>query len=733
MIESITLADVATFGPLKQVMNELSTFNFVFGANGTGKTTISRVIAADGKHGGCSVTWKRGTRLQTLVYNRDFVHANFSQSSELKGIFTLGEKSIETMDKIAAVKGELDQIGKKIETLTINLQGSDGAGGKKGELAQVETDFKEACWAQKQKHDTKFADAFGGVRGDKERFKARTLDERTTNIAALQTFDDLTKRASSVFGPTPTRENAVPTVDGTQLVGRESDSILSKVVVGKEDVDITAMIRRLTNSDWVREGRRFYDVNDGACPFCQQSTDASFAESLNAYFDETFVRDSQAIDALVAGYRADAGRLQSQVDAVIASSSRFLDIEKLKVEKSLLDTTIALNLQHLATKRAEPSRVVQLDSISNVVSEIVELVRVANVAVDEHNTMVANHTQVKRDLTAQVWRYLLDVELKHAINTYDNARGAATKAIDGMSAALDKLEKEKRDKGAELRELEKKTTSVQPTVTSINGLLRSFGFRGFSLAVSGTDTSYRLVRPGDVDARETLSEGERTFVTFLYFYSLIKGSDSESGMTTDRIVVFDDPVSSLDSDILFIVGSLIKGLFDDVRNGAGHIKQVFVLTHNVYFHKEVTFNPKRVNDAMNEETFWVVRKSTDGSRAEKHASNPVRTAYELLWSEVRSSTRSNLTIQNTLRRILENYFKIFGRVDPDDLCAMFEGHERVVCRSLFSWVNDGSHFAHDDLYLTVDDATVDAYLNVFMAIFDKSGHVSHYNMMMGIS
>jgi wobble nucleotide-excising tRNase len=80
-------------------------------------------------------------------------------------------------------------------------------------------------------------------------------------------------------------------------------------------------------------------------------------------------------------------------------------------------------------------------------------------------------------------------------------------------------------------------------------------------------------------------------------------------------VVFDDPVSSLDSDILFIVSSLIKALFDEVRQGTAHIKQVFVLTHNVYFHKEVTFNARRTdrNAMRSEETFWVVRKSHQGT------------------------------------------------------------------------------------------------------------------------
>jgi len=239
------------------------------------------------------------------------------------------------------------------------------------------------------------------------------------------------------------------------------------------------------------------------------------------------------------------------------------------------------------------------------------------------------------------------------------------------------------------------------------------------------------VRLDGTDAKATLSEGEKTFVTFLYFYHLLKGSESDSGMTTDRIVVFDDPVSSLDSDILFIVGSLIKGLFDEVRRGTGHIKQIFVLTHNVYFHKEVTYYPNRKNDkAMNDETFWTVRKQGLISTLDKHTTNPIKTSYELLWAEVRKANRSNLSIQNTLRRILENYFKVLGGIDFDKLCAMFDGKERLICKSLCSWVHDGSHYAHDDLYITLDTTMVDSYLKVFRAIFDKSGHLAHYKMMM---
>jgi wobble nucleotide-excising tRNase len=258
-----------------------------------------------------------------------------------------------------------------------------------------------------------------------------------------------------------------------------------------------------------------------------------------------------------------------------------------------------------------------------------------------------------------------------------------------------------------------------------------FGFEGFKLAKAESGHSYKLIRSDGSDAKATLSEGEKTFVTFLYFYHMLKGSESETGITTDRIVVFDDPVSSLDSDILFIVGSLIKGLFDEVRAKTGHIKQIFVLTHNVYFHKEVTYNQNRKDVAMNEESFWIVRKTGQNSRVDKYATNPIKTSYELLWSEIRKPDRSNLAIQNTVRRILENYFKILGGINFEILCDQFDGKQKLICKSLCSWIHDGSHYAHDDLYVSIEDSMVDTYLLVFRAIFDKMGHIAHYKMMMG--
>lgn len=51
MLESITIASEATFATTPEVMSGLSRFNYIYGANGAGKTTIFRVIANVSKDG----------------------------------------------------------------------------------------------------------------------------------------------------------------------------------------------------------------------------------------------------------------------------------------------------------------------------------------------------------------------------------------------------------------------------------------------------------------------------------------------------------------------------------------------------------------------------------------------------------------------------------------------------------------------------------------------------------
>lgn len=120
------------------------------------------------------------------------------------------------------------------------------------------------------------------------------------------------------------------------------------------------------------------------------------------------------------------------------------------------------------------------------------------------------------------------------------------------------------------------------------------------------------------------------------------------------------------------------------------------MTHNFYFHKEVTYNSKRNgNSLLNEETFWLIKKSGNESVVEKQQNNPIKTSYELLWAEVRNENRSNVTIQNTLRRILENNFKLLGGIPLENLYKKFEGEDKIICKALCFWIHDGSHNAFE--------------------------------------
>lgn len=420
-----------------------------------------------------------------------------------------------------------------------------------------------------------------------------------------------------------------------------------------------------------------------------------------------------------------------RLEEVSALDSVHLDQALLRADIDRLTARLAVNRRLLETKQREPSAPVALEPVMELAQPVIDRLATANAAVAAHNALVDNIVSERSTLVGQVWKCLLN-ENSATISTYHSEKQRLDKAIEGLTAGISAKQRLWSEAKAELRELEKRVTSVQPTVTEINKLLASFGFTGFSLKTAGErDHLYEIVRDDGGNAAATLSEGEKSFVCFLYFYHLLRGSVSESDVTSDRVAVFDDPVSSLDSDVLFIVSALIKRVLKEACDGNGQVKQVFVLTHNIYFHKEVSFDRNRGAECRAHETFWVVRKVDGVSQIVGHRTNPIKTSYELLWSEVRNPDRSNLTIQNTLRRIVENYFKILGNVDTDSIVAEFDGRDQQVCASLFSWVNDGSHSAHDDLYISADGGLVAHYLDVFHRIFKNTGHDAHYRMMMG--
>ena len=220
----------------------------------------------------------------------------------------------------------------------------------------------------------------------------------------------------------------------------------------------------------------------------------------------------------------------------------------------------------------------------------------------------------------------------------------------------------------------------------------------------------------------------------MYFLQLTKGATDISRVSTEKILIIDDPICSLDSTILYIVSCLVKSLVCDVKKGSSNIKQIFIFTHNVFFHKEASFVEGKP-DSSNNVSYWILHKDESVSKIIPYQhNNPIHTSYELLWRELRdTNTSSFITIQNTMRRIIENYFGMLGNRKYDNIKKKFQTiEEQQICESLFYWINDGSHSIPDDLYIDSYSDSIEKYKAVFKEVFDTSGHIAHYNMMMGI-
>ncbi|WP_414898537.1 AAA family ATPase [Rhodovulum sp. YEN HP10] len=729
MIESLHLANVGAYDTAGTKLEGLKKLNFIFGSNGSGKTTISRVVESTVAFPNCQVAWAGGSPLETRVYNRDFVEKHFDAESSIKGIYTFGE-NVEVAEKIKTLKGEADGIKAKLDKLRKNLSGEDGTSGKKKEREVLAAQFLQDVWDAKGKFSD-LKDAFAGLNSDKKKFRDHYLAEALSNVATVKDIAELREDAATVFSGSLTKANVLPNLDISEVSALEDSAVLKKKIIGKEDVDIAALIEKLGNSDWVQQGRPYFDQLEDQCPFCQQKTDEAFRQSLEAYFDESYIADLVAIDKLLADYTNAARELLTTCSVSDIVDSPYLDRKAFEKDVAALRLALDSNVEHVKAKRKEPSAPATLIDTAQLLAAVNSHIVTANKKVKVNNDTIENLAARKKELTSQIWKSFLE-DTKAIYDKFKVETGGLDKAISSLEIQIEKETKNFDDKQEEIEENERKITSIKPTIEAINKLLKSFGFTNFHLLESSGEGYYEVKRADGSDAKRTLSEGEKSFITFLYFYYLVGGSFSSSGGTADKIVVFDDPVSSLDADILFIVCNLIKSIIAEMRTGTSAIKQVFVLTHNIYFHKEVTFDKKRsAATARSDETFWVVRKTSQRSELMPFTENPIKSSYEILWREVRQKPPSDTAIQNVMRRILEHYFKFYGGITPETIVEKFDGKDKMICSTLLSWVNDGSHFATDDLYMACNPSQVDRYLNVFQRIFEESDHGGHFKMMMG--
>lgn len=453
---------------------------------------------------------------------------------------------------------------------------------------------------------------------------------------------------------------------------------------------------------------------------------------IEEYFDETYKNKCEQLYKYQQAYLKFKETLESY-ESIIPDKDDLIDYSGLCDLVQTLRTEIERNLAKIEQKVNSPSQQVYLSPIVNNISDIQNKTRDINDRITKWNTSLLDKKAKEKCKDFIIFSYLSD--LKESINRANTSIHNTQKGLEGTKNNIDSFEKNKTNANNQITQIKAKITSIKPTITSINKVLKSFGFESFELAENTSqEGTYKIIRPSDKsDVQDTLSEGEANFISFLYFYYICLGSLNQNETQRDKIIVIDDPISSMDSNVLYIVSTLVKDLLTRCRNNKDKICQMLVLTHNAYFHKEVTYWGSRDTLSNSIVAYFVIRKNNNISHIEECSNNPITSTYELLWDDIKNHQSSANTICNTMRRILEHYFKVIGKTNYETCVDKLQGSDKLIGKSLISLINDGSHSIFDDYTARLSTDDVEPYYSVFKQIFIEMGQIEHYNMMMGIN
>lgn len=717
MISRIIIKDIATFKEKVEFTPKL--INYIYGSNGCGKTTLSKIIANPIKYNSSIIEKEENDNLEIVVYNKDFVDDLFYDASKLKGIFTLGKDSKEIQESIYKSKEVIEKLSCDNQILEKNILKEEEKNKKN------EDEIKEECWKIKTKLYNLFSEALKGYGGSKDKFKSKCL-ETIVDKDKLQKYEDLENNYKLLYKDELSIDNEIDVIDNSELNSIEKDSIFKEIIKGNDETTVSELINKLNNSDWVKQGLIYIEESENKCPFCQQMLPQNIHQVLE-YFNEEYEYKCNRLLNLQSMYKLISNDILNKVKNI--NFNYLKDDTDMKLYYEKLENDIKNNEREIELKINSPSRIINLGATEEIVSKINDKINNLNIKIKENNKKISDIKNERIKFGNELWNYIVN-QLETAIGVFNTKRNNYNATIKPQKIKLNENKTRILQERNIIRENEQKITGISESLIAINKILKSFAFDGFELTKGNTEGTYKIIRPDGTDVGKTLSEGEYRFISFLYYYHLINGSNESSGIIKDKILVIDDPISSLDSNSIFIVSTLVKKLISDCFENKNGIKQIFVLTHNVYFYKEVVYRGLRDNKKEKKEKYFVLSKRNEISSIKEYNKNPIETMYQSLWEELKDENINNKTCCNTMRRILEYYFNIIGSKSYEKAINEFEGNDKIICKSLISYINDSSHYINEGIDIILDDDMVQKYKKVFKEIFYKLGHGEHYNMMM---
>lgn len=723
MIERITIQGVASYSSTSvQELSNLKRINCLYGLNGSGKSTIAKYLqnpnALD--YMSCSMT---PTMTEGIcVYNQKFVKDNFWDSKEQPGVFTVNEGNVEAERAIELAEKEITAL----ESDCTQLKNDADNILKQKEAAQ--TSLEDKVWSEKDK----FIKTPLEFCLERKLRKNLFLDAvKGADVADKEiTIDGLRELATELETPDITPKQPLPLISFTGN-SVESDTINVEIIVGSSESYLASLIEKIGHSDWVRDGLVHYENSEGVCPFCQETPAKSFEENLKDLFDETYKQKCIKLEENLKAYELAISTIEATLsnkaldDDYVTSSSEFA------LAKAELLSCLQKNLGLLKEKESKRSKPVELTSSTEYIDQLNQHINSINKKISDFNSRITNKQQIRDKIKKQFWQ-VHKRTYKSAIELVDDRLDELNKQVEERRVQYKQKKLSIIDQKSIIVAQRQNTTNVDTSIQNIRNTLTSIGVDDFHIdKVEGTEARYKIIRKDGTaeNVYESLSEGEKTLITFLYFLEQCKGHQSPDSAldVADKIIVIDDPVSSLSHNFVYEIATLIQK--EIIKKP---FKQIFILTHNLFFFHEI-MNLSRLKQEDFEESYALFRvRKNDGSKVLSIQKNDIRNEYDGYWQVIRDAHADivcSSILPNAMRNIMEHFFSFVHKRDRLSDILTNLGDEHHNFRPLLRYIDRGSH---SDMVNLTDFGDIDThrFLRIFKEVFKRTDYEDHYNKMM---
>ena len=442
--------------------------------------------------------------------------------------------------------------------------------------------------------------------------------------------------------------------------------------------------------------------------------------NIKTCFDQAYENDVNKIRKLKGQYQSLKDRYCNdyiEKDSFINEQKKLLTQDLFNKLASILDK----NLNQIEKKVAQPDLPISLSLSMDCIDEINRFIEENNRNIEKINARIANREQEKEKLKDYFWKALRK-EYDPIIKNYNEMSQKLEQEKNNINEKIQSVKECIRGKESLIQKNQGETINIDKVIDEINRQLLDFGIQDFEIMKLNNE-EYKISREGvGEDIFQSLSEGEKTVISFLYFLELCNGKVDRKD-TKNKIIVIDDPISSLSHMYVFNVAELIKKYFwPPVKP---QFIQIFILTHNLYFFNELVDKKKYKNN----QSLFRIKKSSF-STIQKMEKNEIQNEYQSYWTIIKDGNQTtNVLVANVMRNILEYFFgfieksesinNVFKKGELSD--AKYKAFKRHINRESHSTptnIFDNKEFNYEYLQET------------FKKIFEVTKYLDHYKKMM---